>query len=99
MPTHIPKGEMCLTCVHARDSCASLSFKSMQVIGKFKDEDGTFKEVACTNRRTKGITELEREVDELKAIVSYYESEEYKDSIQEERLQKYLSEFGDSSGQ
>lgn len=45
--THIPKGFMCLTCIHLHRKCNHLEFTKMQVIKVYK-EDG-LKEVKCTD--------------------------------------------------
>ena len=46
-PSHIPKGFMCIGCVHVHRKCNHLDFTKMQVIKVWKD-DGT-KEVKCTD--------------------------------------------------
>lgn len=45
--THIPRGFMCITCLHKYRKCNHLDFTKMQVIGVFK-EDG-IKEVRCSD--------------------------------------------------
>jgi len=95
---HVPKGSMCVNCINAKDDCSSLEFNRMRVIGRFSEEGANFLEVACTERHTKGIDELEAEVKELRQLIKYYESEEYKDDIQDERLVKYLQELGSQRG-
>ena len=47
IPTHVPRGFMCIGCKHVHRKCNHLDFTKMQVIGIFKD-DGT-KEVKCTD--------------------------------------------------
>lgn len=46
-PSHIPRGYMCIECIHRDRKCNHLDFTKMKVIGVFKD-DGT-KEVRCTD--------------------------------------------------
>ena len=56
IPTHVPRGFMCMCCKHVHRKCNHLDFTKMQVIGIFKD-DGV-KEVKCVDhvrRRSKMI--------------------------------------------
>lgn len=43
-PSHIPRGYMCIECIHRDRKCNHLDFTKMKVIGVFKDD-----EVRCTD--------------------------------------------------
>lgn len=41
----LPKGEMCIECVHKKRDCSSLDFRAMKVVAKFPD----YQLVKCTD--------------------------------------------------